>query len=859
MINKELHIIPHTHWDREWYMSFEEHRYHLVELLDTLIETMEQNPDYRYFHLDGQMIVLDDYLEIKPYMRERLLRLIRDGRIQVGPFYMLQDEFLISGEANVRNVLYGFKKSREYGVEPVKIGYFPDTFGNISQMPQILNGFDIYEAVVGRGLNEMSADNTVTGQDKRLQSEMFWESPDKSKILGVFYLNWYHNAYELPIDKKQAKERIETLIRTTSEFAATPYLLGMNGCDHQPVQTNLPEALEVAKETVDDIKILIGNFPDYFEKIKPYSSGFKTVSGELTGKHTKGWERLINTASSRIPLKIYNHTVQNLLERGAEPLDLISGLYDGVCQQDFLNYAWKTLMQNHPHDSICCCSVDAVADEMETRFHKSEQTARCVVKEAFDNLAVKINTSQLSEQNIVVFNKEQTAFSGVVTGVADFSEKQERELCLFDSDGHPVEAIFEHIGDTFTYTLPKDHFRERQIVDRYQVTFRAEQIPALGYACFTVKQGKAACTTLEENNAVLENEWIKAVVEENGTLTVTDKLNGHQYRDFNYFEDAGDGGNLYNYQPVGMARNTLLSRPSIEVTAANSLYKTVKVTHTIQSPACVMDGKESEEFSESKISSFITLEQGANRLDIRTVIDNHACDHRIRACFDTSMDTNQVYADGQFDVVERDIIPWEGWENPVLTERMQSFFELTDGNKGVLIASKGLHEYEILAEKRTMALTLMRAVGEVGDWGYFPTPKAELQGEITLEYAIILHQGENQAEAYRTARAFSNSPFVLCSVGKHIGVLPLKKSFFALEGDYLQISALKRREDQEGGILRFYNSSFQEQKAVVSVPASYKRAFLCKLNEQEETELKINNGRISLVVAPKKIVTISLR
>ena len=181
MINKELHIIPHTHWDREWYMSFEEHRYHLVELLDTLIETMEQNPDYRYFHLDGQMIVLDDYLEIKPYMRERLLRLIRDGRIQVGPFYMLQDEFLISGEANVRNVLYGFKKSREYGVEPVKIGYFPDTFGNISQMPQILNGFDIYEAVVGRGLNEMSADNTVTGQDKRLQSEMFSESPDKVK------------------------------------------------------------------------------------------------------------------------------------------------------------------------------------------------------------------------------------------------------------------------------------------------------------------------------------------------------------------------------------------------------------------------------------------------------------------------------------------------------------------------------------------------------------------------------------------------------------------------------------------------------------------------------------------------------
>ena len=136
MTYKELHIIPHTHWDREWYMSFEEHRYRLVDLIDTLIDTMEQNPDFRYFHLDGQTILLDDYLEIKPYKKERLLRLIREGRIQAGPFYILQDEFLTSGEANVRNILYGLKSCRAYGFEPVKVGYFPDTFGNISQIPR---------------------------------------------------------------------------------------------------------------------------------------------------------------------------------------------------------------------------------------------------------------------------------------------------------------------------------------------------------------------------------------------------------------------------------------------------------------------------------------------------------------------------------------------------------------------------------------------------------------------------------------------------------------------------------------------------------------------------------------------------
>ena len=243
---KELHIIAHTHWDREWYMSFEEHRVYLVRFMDKLIETLESKPDFLHFHLDGQFIIIDDYLEIRPQMKERLLKLIKDGRIQIGPLYVLQDEFLTSGEANIRNLLYGIKMCRSFGAEPVMLGYFPDAFANIGQMPQILAGFGIKYAAFGRGINDVQYNNTVDPEYIN-PSELIWRSPDGSSVIGVMFSHWYCNANELPEDIEKLSEKIDALIAADESSAKTPFILGMNGCDHQPVQADLPEVLEKAR------------------------------------------------------------------------------------------------------------------------------------------------------------------------------------------------------------------------------------------------------------------------------------------------------------------------------------------------------------------------------------------------------------------------------------------------------------------------------------------------------------------------------------------------------------------------------------------------------------------------------------
>ncbi|MBO6053475.1 MAG: alpha-mannosidase, partial [Clostridia bacterium] len=178
---KTIHFISHSHWDREWYMPFEAHRFKLVEFFDRLLHTLDTDPSFKSFHLDGQAIVLEDYLEIRPEMRDKLVKYIAEGRLVIGPWYILQDEYLVDGESNVRNMLVGRQIAAEYG--PVSdVGYFPDAFGNIGQAPQILRGFGIDTVAFGRGTSPRKGDRLDTGEENygKWVSEVRWRSPDGS-------------------------------------------------------------------------------------------------------------------------------------------------------------------------------------------------------------------------------------------------------------------------------------------------------------------------------------------------------------------------------------------------------------------------------------------------------------------------------------------------------------------------------------------------------------------------------------------------------------------------------------------------------------------------------------------------------
>ncbi len=846
---KTLHIIPHSHWDREWYLPFETHRTRLVKLFDTLIALMETNPAYTYYHMDGQFAVIEDYLEIRPQMKDRLLALVRADRIQVGPWYILQDEYLTSGEANIRNMLYGIKLCKSFGADPVMSGYFPDAFGNISQAPQILRGFGIDNAIFGRGLNDIGSDNRVVKQNGITKSELLWQSPDGSEVIGIMFANWYCNAMELPTDKEAIKAKIENIVRSAERFAVTPELLGMNGCDHQPVQVDLTDAIRAANEVQDEVLVKQSNFKEYVDLIRPYRDQLVPYRGEIAGQLTSGNCLLINTASTRMDIKQENQRVQNLLERIAEPLNAYTFANGDKYDLDYYLYAWRILMQNHPHDSICSCSHDAIYDEMMTRFAKSGYTAQALRDASAEYLAANVDTDNAAERNIIVFSAEPGVGTVTVDTKVDFPLDAGIEMIhIEDMEGKCIPADITPLGRTFTYTLPDDRFRQPTFVNRFLVRFAIPADGFIGTRLYKAIPGAAEnARTVTFTDGVLENEKLSVVFSENGSFTVTDKQSGVKVGPCNIFEDVKDGGNTYNFEPVEGDIPLYTTDAKADMSVTYGAYS-VTVTASIAWETC-------------NIVTAITLSRNDDRVSVKTTLSNRTGNHRIRTLFENTVCNDVVYAAGQFDIVERNITPWEHWTCPYNTQRTEQFVMLSDKTteNGFITAHKGLNEYEILRDgKNTMALTLLRCTGEIGDWGDFPTPKAQCIGDYTLAYCVIPFAKETKEAAISSAYVYASDAVTAIDTGKHVGTIPASRVFVTLTDPMLRMSAYKRAEDGEGLVLRLYNADDKERKADIRLDAAIQTVLASALDERRGEALPVENGVLSVTIGAKKIMTYRL-
>lgn len=852
---KTAHIISHSHWDREWYMPFEKHRVRLVDLFDDLIKTMEENPDYTYYHMDGQYIPIEDYLEIRPYMKDRLQKLVREGRIKIGPWYVLQDEYLTSGEANVRNMLYGIRLCREFGAEPVSCGYFPDAFGNVSQAPQIVRGFGFDNAVFGRGVNDiMSIDAANNGGQMDRQgipnSELIWRSPDGSEVIGVLMANWYCNAMELPTDPEKLAERIERIASGAEKVALTPHLLGMNGCDHQPVQTDLHEVIKTANRAQDKVEVKQSNFTDYVDAIRPYKDSFPIYEGEINGQLSSGSCPLICTASAHIDIKQDNHDVQHLLERIAEPLSATAMLFGGEYKQDFFLYAWKKLMQNHPHDSICACSCDEVYDEMKVRFAKAKACGEELRDSALNYLESQIDTRLDSDKAIIVFSNEPNSAVSTVKVNVDFDLDDTPEaIAVFDKNGNEIPSTFKIIENQFAYTLPRHTFRKARYVNRFEVEMQIKT-HGVGYDVYAIKrQAPSSDCAVKHTCNSAENEFLAIKFNLNGTVDITDKRSGISYREQNLFEDTQDRGNLYNYvQPTG---DVALTNKDISASISIDRVTPWSVTFKCDIPLNI----------NADLTSYVTLSKGVARVDFKTRITNRADDHRLRALFPSDIETSSVFSEGQFDVVQRDIEPSVFWKNPCNAQRTQAFVSLESdqSEQSLIIANRGLCEYEVLRDGRnTLAITLLRAIGDIGDWGVFPSPKGQMKGSYELEYSFIPYEKSERSEAYALGYGFAYPSLCAISSESHKGRLPSSLELISFNDEYIRMSALKKAEYTNGLVIRFFNTHTESLPLTLTLAPIFRKATLIDLGEAFISELSISDSKLNLDIGAKKIVTIEL-
>ncbi|MEH7501233.1 alpha-mannosidase [Neobacillus drentensis] len=866
-MKKTAHIISHSHWDREWYLPFEKHRYYFIKLMNQLIEQYKKEGNaFQSFHLDGQTVLLEDYFAVHPENREIVKQLIEEKKLYIGPWYVLQDAFLTSSEANIRNLQIGLNDAFAYG-HASKIGYFPDTFGIYGQAPQILKQAGIDTAAFGRGVKPTGFNNTVsdTPNFESPYSEMIWKSPDGSSVLGILFANWYSNGNEIPADEEEAKAFWDKKLHEAEKYASTNQLLFMNGCDHQPLQKTIPEAIETASALYPDYNFKHSSFDEYTEALKgSLPEKLQVIEGELRNQRTDGWSTLVNTASSRIYLKQWNNHCQNLLEKTAEPLATMNYLAGGTYPREYIRFMWKSLMKNHPHDSICGCSVDEVHREMVTRFESVAQMGEVFVQEQALELAQTIDTSQTPEGGIpfIVMNTTGWEKNEVITKTVDlekvyFSQMhfeeipdylQEKEMPgyqLVDDQGNAIEFLLENPTVEFDYDLPDDKFRQPFFAKRAKLSFFAESIPSFGYKTFYLVPADQQIQLQEEiqptqdANLEMENESVHVLFHEDGSYDLTHKQSGETFYRLGIYEDTGDVGNEYMYKEAkGQDAITTKGVPAeFTFVERNALRTVLEFTHTLSIPVSADDRlaiernkliwhKEREAGRSSDMTTItlrtvVTLEKGMKGPVFKLTVDNQATDHRLRVLFPTGLETETHMADSIFEIVTRPNTPEKEWENPSFCHHQQRFASLSNDLMGLTVATDGLQEYEILPADGTIAVTVLRSTAELGDWGYFPTPEAQCLGMQTAEWQVLPHEKDViESQAFVDAYQYKVALTVI-QTDAHEGTLPGAHQFVNSEPNGLVWTSMKAAEERDDVMIRWFNPSEQKKSLKASINRDY--------------------------------------
>ncbi len=886
------HIVSHSHWDREWYFPFDRFRAMLVDMIDDLLSLFKRDREFKSYSLDGQLAAVMDYLEVRPDRHDEIRNLVRRKKLFIGPWYILADEFLSSGESLIRNLQFGFRMGESLG-GVMKIGYIPDQFGHIAQMPQILRGFNIDSAMIYRGFG---------GEPGQESSEYWWASPDGSRVL-MHHLpkDGYSAGYFASNDKQVVLQKFERIRKELDARARTSQRLFFNGGDHHWPDETVTTAIKILKKQYD-AEILHSNFVDYFSALKKElgkNPALPSLSGETRFGYRHAFAVLGGVFSSRMYLKQANAACETLLERYLEPLNVLA-MFEGMkSKTPQIKQAWKYVLQNQDHDAICGTSVDEVHREMVIRYEKAKQIGAHVMTECFAGLLPYDERAFKDDRFVVVFNPSPFARSDVAEADIEFYLQDvvvglNPEVAiakklpsasgfrLEDARGKNIPLQIIHREEAFGLTHSKHDYPRQTLVDRFSVLLAAENIPPMGWSGFKIVRTDSPAhspSSLRTGDNFIENDFLRVEARADGSTAIVEKKTGLVYEQMNIFEDSGDVGDEYNYSyPEKDEWYTSLQFKSIRrVLEQGPVRAAIRIDHTMLVPAAASrdERQRSDAKVELKISSTFSLTPFSHRVDIKTMVWNNAKDHRLRVLFRTGIDTNESYAETPFSVVKRahreyDVAQFS-IEHPAQVAPMQRFVTIHDTQKGLTLFAKGLPEYELsVRERGVLALTLLRCVGKLsgrnlttrpgGAAGWWhETPEAQCLGTHTFEYAVFPHSpsvADTWSSILREMELFTVSPSTMTRKNEQT---VLERSSLSIQPDGLQLSALKESEDKDGIVVRICNPVDRHVKGQIHFEKRLASAFLCNLNEEVVRPLRVVKGHdLTIAAKPFEIITIKL-
>jgi len=796
------HIVSHTHWDRAWYWTFEQTRVRLLDLMDDLLALMQRDPGYRHFVLDGQMAMVQDYLALRPQQASSVRRLAREGRLLLGPFYVLPDLFIPSGESLVRNLRAGHADAAALG--PVmKLGYLPDPFGHPAQLPQILAGFGIRHMLFSRGLGD---------EADQLDADFYWDAPDGSRILATHQVGGYGNLERFghpptasardesplpPFEEQLARalRAVEQRVEQMAPCCPSGHLLLNNGCDHLPAQPELPELIRAINRGDPALGIrLVHSTPQAYERgvrraIRQGRFRPRLHQGELRGGRFNNL--LPGVLSARMDLKLAHDRCERLLLRWAEPWSaLASSLGPGQDDRALLDHAWRLLLLCQPHDDICGCSIDRVHDDDLNRMSRVLEVAGAVRDRAMTAIASAVpRTSALA-------------------------------WMAFNPNPWPVEGVVELPGGQRTPGLAVPTQRSRGSRLAWL------KLPPLGFTRVDAGRARAPSSELPVEAVTLRRTHRKAVIdnglirlealEQSGQLRLRDLRSGLVFRVAQLL-DEGDAGDTYDYSPP--ARQRAVRGPlrfrRVVVREAGPLRARLELAASLVLPVGLTRDRRNRSGRVRRLPLRLELLlcAGSPRLELRLTLTNTVRDHRLRFTLQAPFATDQLVAGAPFQVIRRPLVAEDRprWHQPPLP--FQPFMDFValerSGGGGIALLAPGLREVEGAARhgRTQIGVTLLRSVGwlsrddlatRTGEAGpCFPVAGAlHLDQGLTFQLGLIPFAGGwVNGDVARHHAELAAPPVALPLTGARGGQLPPSMALLQVEPATVQLVALAPRAE----------------------------------------------------------------
>lgn len=889
-MKRKIHVIPHSHWDREWYFTTSRSKVYLMKDLGDVLNTLENDPEFKYFMVDAQGSLLDDYIKWRPQDKERISKLVNDGRLVIGPWYTQTDQLVISGESIVRNMYYGMKRCESFG-KYMNVGYVPDSFGQSGNMPQIYRQFGIEDTLFWRGVSD----------DMVKHTDYNWRGDDGSVVFTTQIPFGYYIGGNIPEEPEENEEFWQKeCLEKAGGRSATRHIYFPNGFDQAPVRTNLPQLVKERNEKDPENEYVISCIEDYIKDVKSENPELEEVQGELViAKHMRIHKSIF---SSRSDLKVMNTQIQNYVTNVMEPLLTISYNLGNEYPHEAVAEIWKLLFENAAHDSIGSCISDTANEDVYVRYKQARDIAVNLVE--LHSRLIATNVKNDADMTFTAINtlpqkrKDTVIVKTYVPG---------GKFAIIDEKGNDVDYTIIKSRDLTDYVLSQtimlDPSRKFYVPDQVlEVTMaiKANDVPALGYVQYSIDTQKDSHKETADKK-VLENKYYTIEVEENGSLTIVDKANNVTYKNQGILVENGDDGDSFNYSPPRKDMEVFSNESKCTVKISGSdIYDQAEIHFDMVVPADLDERAEGKVSVTMLVDMTVALRKDSKVIDFNVKVDNKGLSHRLCVLFDSQIVSAFNYADQQFGLIKRpnyyekemklymesmnnktekkagiqELANWANdqstWQEPPISiEPTQSYVSLTDGKTGIAVIPQGVREYEVLDDSK-IRLTLFRTYGFMGKENliYRPgrasgeriieTPAAQLLKEMEFNFGFTSYAGDiNDSDIDTLAKQYNTNLEVYTYAEFLNGRLIFSQreiegqnakihSLFETE-ENLVVSAVKKAEEDDGYIIRLYNGKdHKDLDDKIKFNFDIKEAYYTNLKEEKTEEIKVENNTISV-------------